>query len=110
MPEKVAVEELLKVRLPPFKLKLTSISSVAALSTRFRAFDELEIEELTSIVPPVSVKVALDPDVFEIDAFTVKVLAEALPVVMDTSTPELSEELIDEAKIVVVVDGVKELE
>ena len=106
----MAVEELLKVKLPPFKLKLTSISIVAALSTRFKAFDELEIEELMSIVPPVSVKVALDPEVFEIAAFTVKVLAEVLPVVMDTSTPELSEELIDEAKIVVVVEGVKLVE
>ena len=104
------MDELLNVRLPPFKLKLTSISIVAALSTRFKAFDELEIEEFISIVPPVNVNVALEPDVLEIAAFTVKVFAEELPVVMETSTPEFREELMDEAKIVVVVDGVKEAE
>ena len=101
---------MLKVKLPPFKFKLTSISIVEALSTRFKAFDELEIEELMSIVPPVSVKVALDPDDFEIEALTVSVLDEELPVVIETFTPELSEVLMDEAKIVVVVEGVKELE
>ena len=72
--------------------------------------DELEIAALISIVPPVRVNVALEPEVFEIAAFTVKVFAEELPVVMETSTPEFREELMDEAKIVVVVEGVKELE
>ena len=109
-PEKVAVDELLNVRLPPFKLKLTSISSDAPLSTRCSALDALEIAALISIVPPVRVNVALEPEVFEIGAFTVKVFAEELPVVMETSTPEFREELMDEAKIVVVVDGVKEAE
>ena len=96
--------------MPPFKLKLTSISIVEALSTRFKAFDELEIEELMSIEPPVRVKVALDPDVFEIAALTVSVLDEELPVVIETFTPELREVLMDEAKIVVEVEGLKELE
>jgi len=69
--------------------------------TRLRAPELLEISAFISITPPVNVKVALDPDVFDITALTVSVFELELPVVIETLVPELSEDMIDEAKIVV---------
>jgi hypothetical protein len=95
--------------LPPFKESDEPISTDPPFKVKLSALEELDIVVLMSIVPPVNIKVALDPDVFVIDALTVSVLDEELPVVIETLTPELSELLMDEAKIVVVVEGVKEL-
>ena len=110
IPENVESEELLIVKSPPFRLKFEVISIVAAFKVRFSASEVLEIAEFISITPPVSVKVALVPDFFEIAAFTVRVFEVELPVVIETLVPELSEDMIDEAKIVVFWLGVNELE
>ena len=110
IPENVESEELLIVKSPPFRLKFEVISIVAAFKVRFSASEVLEISALISIKPPVNVKVALDPDVFEIAAFTVRVFEVELPVVIETLVPELSEEIIDEASITVVWLGVNVLE
>jgi hypothetical protein len=93
-------------RLPPFKESDDPISIDPPFKVKLSSLEELDMVELISMVPPVNVNVALDPDVLEIAAFTVRVLDDELPVVTETLTPELSEELMDEAKIVVVVDGV----
>jgi hypothetical protein len=112
LPEKIAPdwmyesEELVIERLPPFKVSEAPISTEPPSSVRFNALEVLDIAAFISIVPPVNVNVALEPDVLEIAALTVSVLDEELPVVTETLTPELSEVLMDEAKIVVVVDGV----
>ena len=99
-------EELVTDKLPPFKESDDPISIDPPFKVKLSALEELDMVELISMVPPVNVNVALEPDVLEIAAFTVSVLDEELPVVTETLTPELSEELMDEAKIVVVVDGV----
>ena len=110
IPENVESEELLIVKSPPFRLKFEVISIVAAFKVKFNASELLEISALISINPPVNVKVALDPDVFDIAALTVSVFELELPVVIETLVPELSEDMIDEAKIVVFWLGVNELE
>ena len=116
LPEKTAPDciyesaVLVTDKLPPFKESDEPISIDPPFKVKLSALEELDMVELISIVPPVSVKVAVDPNVFEIEALTVSVLDEELPVVIETLTPELSEVLIDEAKIVVVVEGVKEFE
>src|SRR6056300_1509474 len=97
---------LVMLRLPPFRERDEPISIDPPLKVKLSALEELDMVELISMVPPVNVNVALEPDVLEIAAFTVSVLDEELPVVTVTLTPELSEELMDDAKIVVVVDGV----
>ena len=116
LPEKTAPDcmyesdVLVMLRLPPFRERDEPISIDPPFKVKLSALEELDMVELISMVPPVNVNVALEPDVLEIAAFTVSVLDEELPVVTVTLTPELSEELMDDAKIVVVVEGVKELE
>ena len=116
LPEKMAPDcmyesdVLVMLRLPPLRESDAPISTDPPFKFKLSAFEELDMVELISMVPPVRVSVALDPDVFEIAALTVSVLDEELPVVIETFTPELSDVLMDEAKIVVEFEGVKELE
>ena len=116
LPEKIAPdwmyesEELVIERLPPFKVSEAPISTEPPSSVRFNALEVLDMAAFISIVPPVNVKVALPPDVLAMAAFTVNVFELLLPVVIDTLVPELSEETIDDARSVVVVDGVKLVE
>ena len=109
-PENVESEELLIVKLPPFRLKFEVISIVAAFKVRFRALELLEISEFISINPPVNVKVAAAPVVLLMAAFTVRVFEVALPVVIETLVPAFRELIIDEASIIVVWLGVNVLE
>ena len=101
---------MLTVKLPPLRVKFTSMSMVEAFRVKLSAFEVLDIAAFMSMVPPVNVKVALPPDVFAMAAFTVNVFELLLPVVIETLVPELSDETMDDAKRVVVVDGVKLVE
>ena len=116
LPEKIAPdwmyesEVLVIERLPPFKVSEAPISTEPPSRVRFNALEVLDIAAFMSMVPPVNVKVALPPDVFAMAAFTVNVLALLLPVVIETLVPEFKDETMDDAKSVVVVDGVKLVE